>query len=98
VIEPGWTLRIGEYLDGVPSLLIAARATSRLAEVGATAVAAWAGVTAAELLAAGATAAGQPLSSTPTPSPPGGFYLSQDEIPAEWPVDAVRALVSQTRG
>jgi hypothetical protein len=82
----------------LPSLLIAARATPQLAEVGATAVAAWAGVTAAELLAAGATAAGQPLSSTPTPLPPGGFYLSQDEIPAEWPVDAVRALVRQTRG
>ena len=82
----------------LPSLLIAARATPQLAEVGATAVAAWAGVTAAELLAAGATAAGQPLPSTPTPLPPGGFYLSQDEIPAEWPVDAVRALVSQTRG
>jgi hypothetical protein len=44
----------------LPSLLIAARATPRLAETGPTAVAAWVGVTAADLLAAGATAAGQP--------------------------------------
>jgi hypothetical protein len=82
----------------LPSLLIAAKGTAALASAGPTAVAAWAGVTAAELLAAGARAAGQPPSSAPAPLPPGGFYLSQDEIPGEWPVDAVRALVSQTRG
>jgi hypothetical protein len=58
-------------------------------------VAAWAGVTAAELLAAGAAAAGQPPSSRPAPLPPGGFYLSPGEIPADWPVDAVRSLVHQ---
>ena len=44
----------------LPSLLIAARGTPRLAEAGPTAVAAWSGVTAAELLAGGAAAAGQP--------------------------------------
>ena len=82
----------------LPSLLIAAQGTPRLAETGPTAVAAWSGVTAADLLAAGATAAGQPPSSAPAPLPPGGFHLSQDEIPGEWPVDAVRALISRTRG
>jgi hypothetical protein len=111
----------------LPSLLIAAEGTARLADAGATAVAAWAGVTASELLAAGATAAGQPPpapanvtgppppadaaagqpppaepsvtgrppSSAPAPLPPGGFYLSPGEIPAGWPVDAVRAMVRQ---
>jgi len=102
----------------LPSLLIAAEATPRLATAGPTAVAAWTGTTAADLLAAGATAAGQPPpssppappsspppssppappppappSSGPAPLPPGGFYLSHDEIPADWPVDAVRSLV-----
>jgi hypothetical protein len=47
----------------LPSLLIAAQATPQLAGVGATAVAAWEGATAADLLAAGATAAGQPSPS-----------------------------------
>jgi len=79
----------------LPSLLVAAKGTARLAAAGPTAVAAWAGVTAAELLAAGAGAAGQPPSSVPAPLPPGGFYLSLGEIPAEWPVDAVRSLVRQ---
>jgi len=75
----------------LPSLLIAAQATPQLAAVGATAVAAWAGVTAADLLGTGATAAGQPPSSAPLP--PGGFYLSRDELPPDSPVDAVRSLV-----
>ena len=112
----------------LPSLLIAAEGTARLADAGATAAAAWAGVTAPELLAAGATAAGQPPpapasvtgppppapasvtgppppapasvtgpppSSAPAPLPSGGFYLSLGEIPASWPVDAVRAMVRQ---
>ena len=92
----------------LPSLLIAAQGTPRLAETGATAVAAWSGVTAAELLAGGAAAAGQPPpSGQPSPSgqqppsgpialaplPPGGFYLSAGEIPVGWPVGAVRSLV-----
>lgn len=91
----------------LPSLLIAARATPGAAGTGATAVAAWAGATAADLLAAGATAAGQPPSSPPAPQaaageslgsgpaslPPGGFYLTRDEIPPGQPVDAVRALI-----
>jgi len=46
----------------LPSLLIAAQGTPRLAAAGPTAVAAWAGVTAAELLAAGIGVAGQPPS------------------------------------
>jgi hypothetical protein len=91
----------------LPSLLIAAQATPRLAAAGPTAVAAWAGVTAAGLLSAGATAAGQPPPETslpgpppapglaPPPLPPGGFYLTPGEIPAGWPVDAVRSLVRQ---
>ena len=50
----------------LPSLLVAAQGTPRLAEVGPTAVAAWSGVTAADLLAAGATAAaGQPATIRP---------------------------------
>lgn len=77
----------------LPSLLIAAHGTPRLASAGPTAVAAWAGVTAFDLLAAGAHAAGQPPSSPLAQLPPGAFYLSQDEIPAGWPVDAVRSLV-----
>lgn len=77
----------------LPSLLIAATGTAGLAAAGPTAVAVWAGVTAAELLAAGAGAAGQPPPSVPGPLPPGGFYLSAGEIPADWPVDAVRSLV-----
>jgi hypothetical protein len=83
----------------LPSLLIAANATAQLAAAGPTAVAAWSGVTAAELLAAGAVAAGQPLPLAPAaplgpgPLPPGGFYLSAGEIPSEWPVSAVRSLV-----
>lgn len=81
----------------LPSLLIAAQGTSRLAETGPTAVAAWSGVTAADLLSAGATAAGQPPSARPVPLPPGAFRLTADEIPPEWPVDVVRALVSRTR-
>ncbi len=79
----------------LPSLLIAAEATPRLAAAGPTAVAAWSGVTAAELLATGATAAGQPPPSAPAPLPPGAFYLSRGEIPADWPVDTVRSLVRQ---
>jgi hypothetical protein len=79
----------------LPSLLIAARGTPRLAETGPTAVAAWSGVTAAELLAAGATAAGQPPPSVPAPLPPGAFYLTAGEIPPDSPVDAVRSLVRQ---
>lgn len=90
----------------LPSLLIAAQGTPRLAETGSTAVAAWSGVTAAQLLAAGAIAVGQPLpsdaaaagqppSSLLGPLPPGGFYLSPGELPADWPVDAVRSLVRQ---
>lgn len=88
----------------LPSLLIAAEATARLASAGPTAVAAWAGVTAPELLAAGAGVAGQPPpaadsvaglapSSGPAPLPTGGFYLSPGEIPADWPVDVVRSLI-----
>lgn len=97
----------------LPSLLIAAQGTPRLAETGPTAVAAWTGVTAADLLAAGATAAGQSTSSPPAPQaaeaavaaqlsesgpaplPPGGFYLTPDELPPDRPVDAVRSLVRQ---
>jgi hypothetical protein len=101
----------------LPSLLIAAEGTPQLATAGSTAAAAWSGVTAADLLAAGATAAGQPAppgpgapgqppppgrgapgqppSAGPAPLPPGGFYLTQGEIPADWPVDAVRSLVRQ---
>ena len=73
--------------------------TPRLAETGPTAVAAWSGVTAADLLAAGVTAAGQPWpSAQPPPSglaplPPGAFYLTPGEIPPDSPVDAVRSLV-----
>jgi hypothetical protein len=59
----------------LPSLLIAARGTPRLAEAGPTAVAAWSGVTAAELLAGGAAAAGQP--------PPSG-----QQLPAGHPAPA----------
>ena len=83
----------------LPSLLIAAQGTPRLAETGPTAVAAWSGVTAAELLAAGATAAGQPPTtaqppaSVPASLPPGAFYLTPGEIPPDQPVDAVRSLV-----
>jgi hypothetical protein len=89
----------------LPSLLIAADATPRLATTGPTAVAAWTGATAPDLLSAGATAAGQPPFPGPTPSstpappaapaplPPGAFYLTRDEIPPAWPIDAVRSLV-----
>jgi hypothetical protein len=101
----------------LPSLLIAVQGPPQLATVGSTAVAAWSGVTAADLLAAGATAAGQPPPPAPgapgqprssqawapsqppppapAPLPPGGFYLTPGEIPADWPVDAVRSLVRQ---
>jgi len=85
----------------LPSLLIAAQGTPQLAAVGATAVAAWEGVTAADLLAAGATAAGQPPTSAqpppsgPAPLPPGAFYLTPGEIPPDQPVDAVRSLLRQ---
>jgi hypothetical protein len=88
----------------LPSLLIAAQATPQLAAVGATAVAAWEGTTAADLLSAGATAAGQapptaprgpPPPSAPAPLPPGAFYLTPDEIPPDTPVDAVRSLIRQ---
>jgi len=82
----------------LPSLLIAALATPQLAAVGATAVAAWEGVTAADLLAAGATAAGQPPPSVPAPPPPDVFYLTADEIPPDSPVDAVRSLLRQLTG
>jgi hypothetical protein len=77
----------------LPSLLIAARGTPRLPETGPTAVAAWSGVTAAELLAGGAAAAGQPPPPVPAPLPPGAFYLTAGEIPPGSPVDAVRSLV-----
>ena len=85
----------------LPSLLIAAEGTPQLAAVGATAVAAWSGVTAADLLAAGATAAGeppaagQPPAAVPGPPPPGVFYLTPDEISPDSPVDAVRSLLRQ---
>ena len=77
----------------LPSLLIAARGTPRLPETGPTAVAAWSGVTAAELLAGGAVAAGQPPPPVPAPPPPATFYLTAGEIPPGSPVDAVRSLV-----
>ena len=79
----------------LPSLLIAAQGTPQLAGVGATAVAAWEGATAADLLAAGATAAGQPPPSVPAPLPPGAFYLTPGEIPPDQPVDAVRSMLRQ---
>jgi hypothetical protein len=79
----------------LPSLLVAARATPRLATTGPTAVAAWSGATAPDLLSAGATAAGQPPPPVAAPLPPGGFYLTPDEIPADQPVDAVRSLIRQ---
>jgi len=79
----------------LPSLLIAAQGTPQLAAVGATAIAAWEGVTAADLLGAGATAAGQPPPSVPASLPPGAFYLTAGEIPPDQPVDAVRSLLRQ---
>jgi hypothetical protein len=79
----------------LPSLLIAAEATPRLATIGPTAVAAWSGTAAAALLSAGATAAGQPPPPEPAPLPPGGFYLTPDEIPPHQPVDTVRSLIRQ---
>jgi hypothetical protein len=81
----------------LPSLLIAAKGTPRLAAAGATAVAAWSGASAAELLAGGARVAGPP-SPVPASLPPGGFYLSAGEIPAGWEVGAVRSLVRQLPG
>jgi hypothetical protein len=66
----------------LPSLLIAAQGTPRLAETGPTAVAAWSGVTAADLLASGVTAAGQPPPPRPPPPPP-----------PDSPVEAVRSLI-----
>ena len=80
----------------LPSLLIAAHGTARLAAAGPTAVAAWSGASASELLAGGARAAGQPPPAVPAPLPPGGFYLSAGEIPAEWEVGAVRSLVRRS--
>ncbi len=82
----------------LPSLLVAASGTARLAAAGATAVAAWSGATAAQLLAGGAQAAGQPPPPVPAPLPPGGFYLSAGEIPASWEMSAVRSLVRQVPG
>ena len=82
----------------LPSLLIAAKGTPRLAAAGATAVAAWSGASSAELLAGGARVAGQPPPPVPAPLPPGGFYLSAGEIPAGWEVGAVRSLVRQLPG
>lgn len=82
----------------LPSLLIAARGTAGLAAAGPTAVAVWSGATAAELLAGGARAAGQPPPPVPAPLPPGGFYLSAGEIPTGWEVGAVRSLVRQLPG
>jgi hypothetical protein len=94
----------------LPSLLVAAEGTARLAAAGASAVAAWSGVDAAGLLAAGATVAGQPppadlLAAQPVvgtgsarrgrPPPPGVFYLTAGEIPPSWEVGTVRALVRQ---
>ncbi len=87
----------------LPSLLIAAKGTPRLAEAGPSAVAAWSGATAAELLGHGARVAGQPPPPVPAsqpppvppPLPPGGFYLSAGEIPASLEVAAVRSLVHQ---
>ncbi len=79
----------------LPSLLIAAKGTARLAAAGPTAVGVWSGTTAAELLTGGARAAGQPPPPVPRPLPPGGFYLSAGEIPASWEVSVVRSLVRQ---
>ena len=82
----------------LPSLLVAASGTPRLAAAGPTAVAAWSGATAAQLLAGGA-AGGRPAAPAgPTPLPPGGFYLSAGEIPASWEMSAVRSLVRQVPG
>ena len=85
----------------LPSLLVAAQGTPRLAETGPAAVAAWSGVTAADLLAAGATAAASPR-HPPSPRHPspascrrGAFYLTAGEIPPDSPVDAVRSLIRQ---
>jgi hypothetical protein len=80
----------------LPSLLIAAQGTARLAAAGPAAVAAWSGASARELLAGGARAAGQPPPADPAPLPPGGFYLSAGEIPAEWEVGAVRSLIRRS--
>jgi hypothetical protein len=97
----------------LPSLLVAAEGTARLAATGATAVAAWSGVTAAGLLAGGAAVAGEPpparllaglASGTAAGEPPDGgagpgvFYLTAGEIPAQWEVGAVRSLVRRMRG
>lgn len=70
----------------LPSLLIAAEGTARLASAGPTAVAAWSGVTAAELLAAGAGVAGQPPPGVAGQPPPArdsvtGLALSPGPAP-----------------
>jgi hypothetical protein len=74
----------------LPSLLIAAQGPLQLATVGSTAVAAWSGVTAADLLAAGATAAGQP--PPPVPGAPGQPPFSQACAPSLPPPPAPAPL------
>ncbi len=55
----------------LPSLLVAAEGTASLAAVGSTAVAAWSGTGARDLLAAGASAAGEPVPTDQAVTEPG---------------------------
>jgi hypothetical protein len=81
----------------LPSLLVLARAGRAAAGSGANAVAVWEGATGAELVQAGARRVGIPVTvgaASPPPLPPGGFWTTAGELPAQTEVEWLHELVS----
>jgi len=82
----------------MPSLFIAADAGPAADGDGATAAGRWRGATAEDLLATGTPRAGVPVdpgSAAPLPPlPPGGFWLSAGEVPADTEVRRMQELAA----
>jgi hypothetical protein len=79
----------------LPSLFVAAQAGPAAARIGSDAISIWSGATPDEVAGAGHGPVGVPVdagSSLP-PLPPGGFYTTADDLPADTDLEALRGLL-----
>jgi hypothetical protein len=93
-LAPLWN--VARYY-AVPSLFAAAHGGPEAAALGSDAVSVWSGARPDELLAAGARRVGVPLrpEDAAPELPPGGFYTTAGELPAETDLDWLHAVVSE---
>jgi hypothetical protein len=79
----------------LPSLFVAAQAGPAAARIGSDAISIWSGVTPDELVAAGRGPVGVTVEvGLPPPLlPPGGFYTTAGDLPADTDLEALRALL-----